>query len=187
MYPSLSADSLAFYLWALSTTFEDLANDTYWMDQWGLSYNTSSYIAEAWLAADPDTSSYRNIDDAIQDAFLIGITIDYRYTNNDTASEDFSSSPKQPGYYQKCAPYQCVWFVVSKKTTLEIITAIFGILGGVHAVMFVVIGTISGLYRKWKGIKFQSDLEEKEKLETEMAWKNGTQSNAKGTSDGTAM
>ena len=144
MYPSLNDDTSAFYWWALTTTFDDLANDTYWMDQWGLNYNTSLYMAEAWLAADPDTFTYRNIDDAIQEAFLTGIIIDYRYTNNDTASEETLSLAAHPGYYQECAPYQCVWFVVSRKTALEIITTIFGILGGVHAVMFVVIRTISG-------------------------------------------
>ena len=161
MYPVLNDDTRSFYEWAATTTYGDLINDSYWRESWGLSYNTSSFMAEAWSDANPFTETYAVIDDAIRVAFGVDLTIDYRYTNEADPQEN-------PGYYQECAPFQCVWFVATKKTMIEIITAMFGILGGIHAALFVILNGICGGYRRWKGIEFISETEEKEKLETEM-------------------
>ena len=163
VYPVLNDDTRTFYEWAEATSYGDLINDSYWREVWGLNYNTSTFMVEAWLDANPFTETYAVIDDAIRVAFGLDLIIDYRYTNDkDNAFAD-------PGYYQECAPYQCVWFVATKKGGLEIITAMFGVLGGIHAALFVIVNIIYAGYRKWKGIAFVSEVEEQEKLETEMA------------------
>lgn len=179
MYPRLSIETGRFYDWAVSTSYEDLVNESYWRDIWGLNYNTSYYMADAWIAAGGLTDSYASIEDAIRNAFIDNIIIDYRYSNNDTEGQvdgiDYEGiSLDQPGYYQVCAPYECTWLTATRKGPIELVAAVFGLLGGIHAVLFVIVNIICGGYRKCRGIEIGDDenKEEKERLETEMALKN---------------
>ena len=151
MYPRLNDDTKLFYDWALSTSYEDLVNESYWRDVWNLNYNTSYYMADAWLAAGALTDSYVSIEEAIQNAFIDNILIDYRYSNNDTEGivEGLESSSAgldidTPGYYQACAPYECTWIVATTKGPIELVAAVFGLLGGIHAALFVIVNIICG-------------------------------------------
>ena len=158
VYPLQSNDTKFFHDWALGTTFEEMANETYWEQVWGLSYNASRWMAEAWFEIDPNPI-YSVVADAIDAAFIVGITLDYRYTNN-------GSSQIEAAYYQSCAPYQCTWFIAYKKTFLEVMIIVFGLLGGIHAALFVVINIIGAIYKKVRGIEFAHERnDEEDKLE----------------------
>lgn len=163
-YPLFNNETRFFYNWGLSTTIADVQNESYWKDFWGLSDNTSYRMAEVWTEYIID-ETYYIIDDAIEDAFLSNVEIIYKYTRNTSEGQIDYQSDGVNGYYQQCAPYQCIWVVTVGPSAIEIATAIFAVLGGVHAVMFVVINIFAALYRKCRGIEFHSEIEEKQKLE----------------------
>ena len=132
-YPFLNNDTKFFLDWAGSTTFETLENATYWQNDWGLT-NSSYGAADAFSSVYHEELGYEYLSDAIDQAFIDDICINYRYSN-ESATNTYSS---KYGYYQKCAPYQCVWFTAERKSFFEIVIIIFGLLGGIHAALFVV-------------------------------------------------
>eukprot|EP01084_Bolivina_argentea_P257075 433025_1 len=118
-YPLINNKTEFFYDWAITTRFEDLENSTYWNDVWGLQ-NSSYGIANVFSDVLYDELGYLTVADAIESAFIDYIHVNYKYSNSSAA--DFSSY----GYYQMCRPYQCVWFIIQKKTFIEIVVIIFG-------------------------------------------------------------
>eukprot|EP00485_Elphidium_margaritaceum_P011262 CAMPEP_0202703864 /NCGR_PEP_ID=MMETSP1385-20130828/16660_1 /ASSEMBLY_ACC=CAM_ASM_000861 /TAXON_ID=933848 /ORGANISM="Elphidium margaritaceum" /LENGTH=394 /DNA_ID=CAMNT_0049361783 /DNA_START=97 /DNA_END=1281 /DNA_ORIENTATION=+ len=146
-YPLVNAD---FYDWAWDSTFEELSNESYWIDQWNMSDFTAFGVASGWQEVDSD--SLPRFAHAINEAFLNYIYIDYVYTSSNAS--ELAAAGKEPlnlntdGYYESCQPQKCEWVTIKRKGWVEIVTIVFGVLGGVHAALFIVINAIKAIADK---------------------------------------
>ena len=150
-WPLISNETRYFYQWATGTTFNETGTSRYWREAFGLNGNVSGELAlafnESLLAG---TDELKVIADSINRAFINYVLIDFNYTR----------------YYEQCAPFQCVYYTEETKDVIDVCTVVLGLIGGVHAALFIVINLFHSVVEQCR--RKEEEVDEKEDVEAGM-------------------